>query len=230
MKCSDARFALAADPSNMDPQLAEHLDSCEPCAAYARDMLALDRRLLDAMTVPVPAIDLPSGPYIAASAPPRRHVTRRLALAASIAGVAVLAGMLWIGVPRPSLASAVVAHMAHEPEAWTSTDWMPEAAVRQVLSRSGVSLQAGMPGISYAHSCWFRGRHVPHLVVQTPDGPVTIMVLPREDVAGRVAFDEGGYRGVLVPAKRGSIAVLARDVADLDAVVARALAAIAHAD
>lgn len=226
MKCSDARFALAADPSNMDSPLRKHLESCEPCDAYARDMLALDRRLFDAMTVPVPAIDLPTGPYIAASAPPRRHVTRRLALAASMAGVAVLVGLLWIGVPRQSLASAVVAHMAHEPDSWTSTDPVPDASVAQVLERSGVSLQAGMSGISYARSCWFRGRHVPHLVVQTPDGPVTIMVLPREDVAGRVSFDEGGYQGVLVPAKRGSIAVLSRDAADIEAVVAKALAAI----
>lgn len=226
MKCSDARFALAADPSNLDPPLSEHLESCEPCAAYARDMRALDRRLLDAMSVAVPAIELPAGPYVAASAPPRRHVTRRFALAASIAGVAVLVGMLWIGVPRQSLASAVVAHMAHEPDAWTATDSVPDASVAQVLARSGVSLQAGISGISYARSCWFRGRHVPHLVVQALDGPVTIMVLPREDVAARVPFDEGGYQGVLVPAERGSIAVLSRDAADIDAVVAKALAAI----
>jgi len=59
---------------------------------------------------------------------------------------------------------------------------------------------------------------------------VTIMVLPREEVAARVAFDEGGYRGVLVPAQRGSIAVLARGAADVDEVVSEALAAIHDLD
>jgi hypothetical protein len=87
-----------------------------------------------------------------------------------------------------------------------------------------------MPGISYAQSCWFRGRYVPHLVVQTPDGPVTIMVLPDEESDRRVAFAEQGYHGVLVPTQRGSLAVLARDDRDLDAVVNQALAAIAYAD
>ena len=82
--------------------------------------------------------------------------------------------------------------------------------------------------ITYAHSCWFRGRHVPHLIVQTPEGPVTVVVLPRERVAGTVEFQENGYHGMLVPAKRGSIAVLTRDRADVDAVAARVLAAIGY--
>jgi hypothetical protein len=230
MKCSEVRFALAADPSNVDSAVAGHLDACEPCAAYARDMSMLDDRLRAAMSVPAPEIMLPAGPQLAPSAPPRRHVLRQFALAASIAGVALLVGMLWIGVPRQSLASAVVEHMAHEPYAWDRTQPMSIDSVAPVLARSGVKLRDGMPGISYAHSCWFRGRHVPHLVVRTPDGPVTIMVLPDEEIGGREAFAEGGYRGMLVPAQRGSIAVLARDASDVDAVAGQALAAIAYVD
>jgi hypothetical protein len=230
MKCSDARFALAAEPSRADSALSEHLDACESCAAYARDMQELDRRLRDAMRVPAPDIALPAGPYVAASGRPHGHDARRLALAASVAGVALLVGMLWLGVPRQSLASAVVAHMAEEPSAWTRTESVPTASVTEVLAGSGVTLRPGLSGISYAHRCWFRGRHVPHLVVQTAGGPVTVMVLPREHVAERVPFDESGYRGVLVPAQRGSIAVLARNDADVDVVAARARAALAYLD
>jgi hypothetical protein len=230
MKCSEARFALAADPSNVDSTVAGHLDACDPCAAYARDMSMLDDRLRAAMRVPAPEIMLPAGPQVAPSAPPRRHVLRQFALAASVAGVALLVGILWIGVPRQSLASAVVEHMAHEPYAWQRTEPMSADSVAPVLARSGVRPRDGMPGISYAQSCWFRGRYVPHLVVQTPDGPVTIMVLPDEESDRRVAFAEQGYHGVLVPTQRGSLAVLARDDRDLDAVVNQALAAIAYAD
>jgi hypothetical protein len=230
MKCSEARFALAADPSNVEPAVAAHLDACEPCAAYAGDMSMLDDRLREAMNVAVPAIKLPAGLQVAASAPPRRRVLRQFALAASVAGVALLVGVLWVGVPRQSLASAVVQHMAHEPHAWQRTELMSADSVAPVLARSAVRLRDGMPGISYAQSCWFRGRYVPHLIVQTPDGPVTIMVLPDEESEKRVAFAEDGYHGLLVPAQRGSLAVLARDDRDLDAVVNQALAAIAYAD
>jgi hypothetical protein len=232
MKCSDVRFALAADPSNAGAEVADHLDACASCAAYAQDMLTLDGKLRDALRVPAPEIALPGGPYRVGSSPRRWPAARQLALAASIAGVALLVGMLWVGIPRPSLASAVVGHMAHEPEAWVRQDVLPAAAVAPVLARSGVALREGMPAVSYASSCWFRGRHVPHLVVRMPDGPVTIMVLPNEKIAGPVAIGEGGYRGVIVPAQRGAIAVLAQDPSDVDAdaVAGTALAAISFLD
>lgn len=232
MNCSEVRFALAADPSSADAGLAAHLDSCPSCAAYAQDMLMLDGKLREALRVPAPEIALPDGPYQVKSSPGRWSGFRQLALAAGIAGVALLVGLLWIGVPQQSLASAVVGHMAHEPEAWAREDVLAATAVTQVLARSGVALQDGMPAVSYANSCWFRGRYVPHLVIPTPGGPVTIMVLPNEEVGERVAFDEGGYRGVIVPAQRGAVAVLARDPAevDADAVASMALDAITFID
>jgi succinyl-CoA synthetase beta subunit len=65
--------------------------------------------------------------------------------------------------------------------------------------------------VSYASSCEFRGHVVPHLVVQTAQGPVTVMVLVHEAAAKEVQFDERGYRGVIVPlAGHGSIALLMR--------------------
>jgi anti-sigma factor RsiW len=235
MNCSDARFALAADPRGGDPALLEHLDQCPACAAYASDMHELDRRLRDALAVPVPEIALPAGPYPAtapATTPAvgraRREATRRWALAAGFAGVAVLAGLLWAGFPRQSLASAVVAHMAHEPEAWSATAVLAEADIDAVMERSRVRLARTHTDVTYANSCWFRGRRVPHLVVRTSDGPVTVLVLPREPVQQSIRFDEGGYRGMLVPASRGSIAVLSRDEADVEQVAQRVAQAIVY--
>ena len=183
MNCSDARFALAADPRNGDPALLEHLERCSACAAYANDMHELDQRLRDTLTVPVPEVNLPSGPYPATARATalggglaRREATRRFALAAGVAGVALLVGLLWAGFPRQSLASAVVAHMAHEPGAWSTTAVLPESEVDSVMTRSGVRFAHDLPDVTYANSCWFRGRHVPHLVVQTSVGPVTVLV------------------------------------------------------
>jgi hypothetical protein len=233
MKCSDTRFLLAADPSSGDAALLEHIGHCSQCSAYADDMRELDRRLRLAMEVPAPAARPQPEPWAAVdtapgTAPAGGAVTRRFALAASVAALAVLVGTLWTAFPRASLASAVVEHMAEEPYAWQETSVLPDPEIAQVMARSGVQLDAGFADITYAQSCWFRGHHVPHLVVQTPDGPVTILVLPRERIARRASFDEGGYRGALVPAGRGAIAVLARDGADVDLVATSALAAIRY--
>ena len=50
----------------------------------------------------------------------------------------------------------------------------PCCAIRTCVCAAGAGL------VSYANSCVFRGHHVPHLVVQTEAGPVTVMVLVHE--------------------------------------------------
>jgi hypothetical protein len=235
MNCQEARFQLAADPGGRDADLERHLAACAACAAYAGEMRRLDAQLLRALQVPVPAA--PTARYEAApaSVPLARRRTLagpRLALAASVAGALVLAGALWSAFPRESLAEALVKHMGHEPESWTSQATLPSSTLAYTLSRSGLRLAATLPDVTYANTCWFRGRHVPHLVVRTGSGPVTVMVMPDEAVTHRSTFDEGGYSGIVVPAPRGAIAVLARSAADadVDAVVGRVLQALAPRD
>jgi hypothetical protein len=77
-------------------------------------------------------------------------------------------------------------------------------------------------------SCWFRGHYVPHLVVQTDRGPVTVLLLTQEQgVKRREVFDEGGFHGVVVPAARGAVAVLGRD-AQAEEVAERLLGALEY--
>ena len=133
-------------------------------------------------------------------------------MAAAVLMAVVVAGGLWLAVPRESLAADVVTHMYGEPQAWRRTDEpVPGAALRSVLRDSHLRLAAGAGVVSYAASCRFRGHQVPHLVIQTESGPVTVMVLVHEHAVQPVQFDEQGYRGVIVPvAGHGSLAVLMR--------------------
>jgi hypothetical protein len=155
---------------------------------------------------------------------------RWYALAASLAGAAILSAALWSLYPREALATALVGHMAHEPQSRRRTDVpVAPAALAYVLKRSGVALAPDAPLVSYAQSCWFRGWFVPHLVVQTPDGPMTVMLLPHERVARSTMLDEGGYRVMIVPAEHGAIAILTQGpvaAANVEAVVARLAAAV----
>jgi hypothetical protein len=60
-------------------------------------------------------------------------------------------------------------------------------------------------------------------VVQTAHGPLTVMILPHVTVTRREKFSEDGLNGILLPAGKGSVAVLARgakvDAADADSMV-----------
>jgi hypothetical protein len=215
-----------ADPQHPSADLRRHLAACPDCTRYRDGLLLFEGRLARALRVPVAS---------AQAAPPVRRFTARrgwLAMAASVLLAAVWGGSLWLAAPGASLAADVVSHMAEEPLAWSRTAAaVPEPALDRVMSESRLRFKSTGGLVTYANSCLFRGHRVPHLVVQTATGPVTVMVLTEESVKRRVRFDEQGYRGVIVPVPaHGSLAVLQRDPGSdmntLDEVVARVRDAI----
>jgi hypothetical protein len=111
----------------------------------------------------------------------------------------------------------VVAHVKGEPDSWMSTIKVSAGSIDHALKSSGVGLDLASDKIVYAQSCWFRGHYVPHLVVQTTQGPATVLILRHEQVKARDAFHEGGMTGIIVPAGDGSIAVLTRGRGHADA-------------
>ena len=118
-------------------------------------------------------------------------------------------------------------HARHEPQSW-STDGAQVSAqeLAQVLRAGGVTRNPDLGRVIYARSCWFRGRFVPHLVVMAESGPIMLMLLPDETVGGEVRFSDRGYSGVILPAARGSVAVLSQTDTQLDSVAARGLSAL----
>jgi hypothetical protein len=216
MRCADYRRSMMVDPRDPDAQLHAHRESCRDCQRYTERLLSFESRLDRALRVTVAA---PSVVPLRAELPaPRRRspVYRQgWAMAASVLLAVVAAGALWLSVPRHSLAADVVTHMAGEPDAWRRTEVpVPSPELQNVLRNSHLRLATRAGMVSYASSCEFRGHRVPHLVLQTASGPVTVMVLVHEQTMKPVRFDEGGYLGVIVPVPgHGSLAVLTRDPA-----------------
>ena len=205
------RSAIMADPHDSDPDLRAHRDSCAECRAFTEQLLRFEARLERALLVDI----LPKAavPPFARSGKGVQGPRRWMAMAASLLLALVVAAGVWLTLPQRSLASDVVAHMAGEPDAWQLTDVpVPDADLNAVLKNSKLRLKPDAGVVSYASSCDFRGHKVPHLVVQTESGPVTVMVLVHEAVRIAKQFDEQGYRGTIVPVPgHGSIAVLMRD-------------------
>jgi hypothetical protein len=206
------RETVLADPHSQDTELLAHREACAECRAYSERLLAFESKLQRAMRV-----DIPQGsnvlPFARRSASGGGGLRRPLAIAASVLLGAAIVGGIWLSLPQRTLAAAVVAHMAGEPDAWQKTDVPVDAPeLQQVLDRSKLELKKDAGIVSYASSCTFRGHVVPHLVVQTASGPVTVMVLVHEPVRRSMEFNEQGYRGTIVPVPgHGSLAVLMRE-------------------
>jgi hypothetical protein len=202
VNCGHARLAIGAEPRAGAAELAAHLQSCPECSRFREEMLALEADIERALQRP---------PEIAAARrAPAARTWRPLALAASVlvASIAVLG--VWLLRPTDTLARDLVAHVQAEPESWLSAHAVSAAGIGQALSGAGVGLDLTSDKITYAQSCWFHGHYVPHLVVQTAQGPATVLILRHEQVPAARTFREAGMNGVIVPAQTGSIAVLAR--------------------
>lgn len=235
MNCEEAKLGIGAEPTAMSAELEKHLASCADCSGYRAETLRIETGILRAMQLPVPsaaaapAAAAPATPVPPAVLPRRASPWRNRgwALAASVLMAIAIGVMFGGGRDGEALATELVAHMGGEAASWDEPRPIPQSALDLVLKRSGVQLdRAALGEVVYAHACFFRGRYVPHLVVQTSSGPVTVMVLPGESVERTEHFDEGGFSGVLASAPGGAVAVLGRGATEVDEPLRRVLAAL----
>jgi hypothetical protein len=224
--CREFRRAAGADPGHLTVEANSHRAACPGCAEFLRQARVLDDRILAALRVPVPERHSAAvTPNVVAF--PRIERRRWMALAASIAGGVMIGSLLWLSAPRASLAEDVIKHMAHEPGVMVASSAPEDASrVERVMERGGIRLRSDAGMVSYAQTCRLRGQKVPHLVVQTDAGPVTVMVLRNEKVTAPVQFAEQGYVGTILPAGPGSVVVLGPTGADLSQVGERVAAAV----
>lgn len=244
MNCTEFQEALTAEPGKLTPEMRAHVAGCPGCQEFALELAAFEAKLGRALAIPVAPRPLPTAAELDAAPSATVTALRRprtvfgrpawFAVAASGLVAAAVVGISLSVYPRYALANALVGHVNGEPDSWAVTEVsVPDESLAYVLKRAGVELAPGGPKVTYAASCKFRGWYIPHLVVQTSRGPMTVMPLKHEHVSRISQFDEGGYRGILVPAGKGALAVLSRSDADpaaIGAIAAQAVAAVHFAD
>ncbi len=224
MNCEQYRQAVAAEPS-FDGG-AEHVSVCAECQTFRDEMRALDVDIATALRLDTPPLTLPELPALdvqgndaqdnVVSLASRRSLPkpRWFALAASVMLAAVIGvRMFTASVDNYSLADEVLAHLDHDPAALAvsrtpvSDDTLSRAVPATVAH---MDHSAGL--ITYAKSCVINGKTVPHLVIQGEKGPVTILLMPEEEVAAAQTFGGDNVHGVILPVGNGSIAIIgARD-------------------
>ena len=218
MNCENTRLLLGAEPDASAPALLEHLKSCPECSRFRDQARDFEVKIRRALEQPPARADVGAPPQGALPQGARRRGMpwRQWALAASVALAMFAALMVWLLRPSETLAREVVAHVESEPQSLLETQHVTAADIAEVLHGSGVELEVASDQVTFASSCWFRGYYVPHLVVQTTRGPVTVMILRHEHVGSRQRFHEAGMSGVIVPGAAGSMAVLARGGGNID--------------
>ena len=199
--CKHARLQIGGEPQVLPAEVGQHLATCAACSKFRDETMAMEGRLKSALELPLQNF----------RESPRKTAPRRFALAASVVLAVLVGGGIWLLRPQPALAAEIVEHVRHEAGSWQTHEPVSPEQLAAVLAKAGVHYNTHLP-VTYASPCPFRGHIVPHLVVQTYQGPVTVMVLShiKTDVLTQGAtFKEGEYHGVVLPAGSGSIAIIA---------------------
>lgn len=213
MDCLEFRRRVGAEPVTADADVEAHRQGCPACARHQDELRAMDGIIRQAL-----AVDPARRPAARAGIPARATRRRVLAIAASLVAGAAVGIVLLVGAPRASIAREVIGHVEHEPGATGATTALAPAALAEVLHPDGVRLRPGAGEVTFAARCVFEGHVVPHLVVQTPEGPVTVLMLRHRTLDGPLHLGESGYEGVVLPAPAGSIAIVGEGIADIDGV------------
>ncbi|MEM6641294.1 MAG: DUF3379 family protein [Pseudomonadota bacterium] len=222
MNCEEFRRQLMRDPETLTDEMAARVEECEVCRSLAEQVMTMDPILREAMAVEVPA-------NLGQTVMMQRILERRrrgraplFALAATVLlGVGVASG-IWLGGGASQanvMAQHLVEHIEHEADLLQPSDvTVSLQRVSNVLQQADVRMQRDVGRIRHAGLCEFRGNQVPHLVVHTDTGPVTVMLLSKESVDAPESFEYGGYRGVIVPNGTGSIAIIGGDTGSIEPV------------
>ena len=180
-----------------------------------KEMKALDLKIARALQIDVPPLVMPELPDIdenVVTLPVRRRSKAPIwfAVAATVVlGLSIALRMSPIFEEYETLADEVLAHLDHEPGALRVTDVpVSDRRLARAVPASMAVFDREATLITYANPCIINGKRVPHLVVQGQHGPVTILLMPEEKVAGSTPLEGDSVHGVILPVGDGSIAII----------------------
>ena len=218
MNCNDYKEAIAADPSESFDGGFAHASGCESCSVYHEEVRVLDDKISRALSIGVPNLQMPELSPIEADSnvvnlpfgrKARFTAPTWIGIAASFAIAAVFTARIIGGGGEPySLADEVVAHLDHEPRALRALTTPVSSRTLNSVVGSDVADLGGVGLITYARTCPINGKLVPHLVIQGEKGPITLLLMPEEEVDGATTLQGKGIKGVIIPIGHGSIAII----------------------
>jgi hypothetical protein len=205
VNCLEFRRLILADPRGPGRGAAAHAEQCPSCKEFLFRTLEEEAALAAGLRVPVPE-------GLAARVLDRRAALRRRlvgwALAASLL-IAVAIAVL-VGAPRSDpVALASIEFVVYE-EAQTiaeakPTDWN---ALARVAREMGLSLPQQLGTMRYICVYPLAGKAAHHLLVSTPLGKLTVLLVPEQPLAVRAGARAQGLEAAVVPAAKGFVAII----------------------
>ncbi|VAW48630.1 hypothetical protein MNBD_GAMMA04-850 [hydrothermal vent metagenome] len=218
---------LQAAPFQLDEEMKAYLQSHPELNNMVKNSQQFDQQIKKALQTDTPegleARILLQQSYVEKNLPPPILEQRKSNFwrhwGAMVASVMLVVGGLGLWQERATLfplkATDVIAHVVHHME--DEPDFMRvnkspenEQELQALFLAVGATLDQPIEHMSYAGECVINGQKGLHIVLQEPEGPVTIIIMPGQQLAAMEAFEASGYQGELLPVKGGIVAIMGK--------------------
>jgi hypothetical protein len=219
---------LGADPRSGDPELLHARQSDPEFHRAAEEADAFEARLERAVGLPAPEnlldeiLNISNEPAITATSRPR---WRMMALAASVLIAVGAAGISWnMNRSWDSVDQYLAEHYQHDGDKLLNkSGTSPAMDVQAIFSEFAMEAAPELAGIiSLIKYCPTPDGKGIHMVLNTREGPVTLIYMPETDVIDRQSIEFEGMQALLVGLDKGSAAIIgtgAQSISSLYAVV-----------
>lgn len=214
MNCTEYRRLIETDPSSCAEVLSAHAAGCAGCSDFTRRVRRLDRRLHEALLVPVPE-DLEARILLRqAFQEPRQHPARRRpvwALAASVLlvlGLAFSGGWIYYDAQK-ALERDVIAVVNTATYAMDARGPVSPEQVATAFEPIGFRLTESLGKVSFAGKCLVQGKVAGHMILRRDGQPITLIFIPDRLRLHLASFASDRWRGMLVPVESGTVAIVA---------------------
>jgi uncharacterized protein DUF3379 len=208
MQHAEFRRLFGADPKRQEPEVLAHRAGCAECARYAADLEKVDRLVAGALGAPAPSNYRKPWEIEAAARSTRRGNARWYALAAGLVLMGAIGAGIWLQAKRDALFAEVIKHADHERDVMVISDKRVSLEkLHKTVAKVGARLNGILP-VSVARTCKIHGAIAPHLILQTSEGVVAVLLLNQEKLYLPHSTEKSGYRAELVPMGDHSIAVV----------------------
>ena len=212
MNCLDYRRVLLAGEGE-NRAMKEHRLQCTACGGVFAEHARFERELRRGLQVAPP----PQFEHRLASAVVLRR--RRFLAAAAIGVLAIGAGgYSWLRRPDP-LALACIEFVLMEEAKSILKGSMPRPEAERALAPTLPLARIERIGeVRHVLPCPFNGQNAYHVILEVPQGKVTLLVMPGGTVGAAARAQREGLYSSVVPLRTGSLGVVGADAAVVDSV------------
>ena len=227
MNCLEFRRLSLSEPRTRAQDYLAHRAECEDCARYADSVNAIDEKIRDALSVPVPE-DLSTRIKLRQVMQDEQGSKRvrpwQYAVAASVFVVIALSGMFGYQlyaknqyIERLSIAAVDHTRMERQGNHFAAPHFAPhlqQQRFKQVLaSFGGKVMEDGLTDLGpivHVQVCALANVQNPvaHFLIRGEAGLITVYYVMGQKLPSQENFSSGSFKGMLVPVGQGNMAII----------------------